>query len=294
MFSHALSFLLISFTTVSQNLRRFQSASSLLTVSMISLSIRKKSTVCHLSLQFEDDTLNEGKVVFDIFFMAHLPERDQDIDFYINIEIQDDFYPGYPLSARGVYYGGRMLSMQYEDQIKGSRYENLKKVYSIWICLNPPKEERGSITEISLDKKVLLGYNKLRKEDYDKLSVILLYLGEESKNECLGFLQTLFDGNIKEKRKIEVLEKDYGIKMNEELRKEIREMCNLDEYVANRGREEGLKKGKAEGLAQGIEKTTLKSLQSVMKHLQVDLKKAMEILELPVEDFSKYRQLLKH
>ena len=223
---------------------------------------------------------------FDIFFMAHLPESDQDIDFYINIEIQDDFYPGYPLSARGVYYGGRMLSMQYEDQIKGSRYENLKKVYSIWICLNPPKEERGSITEISLDKKVLLGYNKLRKKDYDKLSVILLYLGEESKNECLGFLQTLFDGNIKEKRKIEVLEKDYGIKMNEELRKEIREMCNLDEYVA--------KRGKAEGLAQGIEKTTLKSLQSVMKHLQVDLKKAMEILELPVEDFSKYQQLLKH
>ena len=124
--------------------------------------------------------------------------------------------------------------------------------------------------------------------------MILLYLGEESKNECLGFLQTLFDGRIKEKRKIEVLEKDYGIKMNEELRKEIREMCNLDEYVAKRGREEGLKKGKAEGLAQGIEKTTLKSLQSVMKHLQVDLKKAMEILELPVEDFLKYQQLLKH
>ena len=104
--------------------------------------------------QFEDDTLEEGKAVFDIFFMAHLPESDQDIDFYINIEIQDDFYPGYPLSARGVYYGSRMLSMQYEDQIRGSRYENLKKVYSIWICLNPPKEERGSITEISLDKNL--------------------------------------------------------------------------------------------------------------------------------------------
>ena len=260
----------------------------------ISINQKEVHRLSPFITQFEDDTLNEGKVVFDIFFMAHLPESDQDIDFYINIEIQDDFYPGYPLSARGVYYGGRMLSMQYEDQIKGSHYENLKKVYSIWICLNPPKEERGSITEISLDKKVLLGYNKLRKKDYDKLSVILLYLGEKSKNEYLGFLQTLFDGNIKEKRKIEVLEKDYGIKMNEELRKEIREMCNLDEYVANRGREEGLKKGKAEGLAQGIEKTTLKSLQSVMKHLQVDLKKAMEILELPVEDFSKYQQLLKH
>ena len=133
----------------------------------ISINQKEVHRLSPFITQFEDDTLKEGKAVFDIFFMAHLPESDQDIDFYINIEIQDDFYPNYPLSARGVYYGGRMLSMQYEDQIRGSRYENLKKVYSIWICLNPPKEERGSITEISLDKKVLRGYNKLRKKDYD-------------------------------------------------------------------------------------------------------------------------------
>ena len=169
--------------------------------------------------QFEDDTLEEGKAVFDIFFMAHLPESDQDIDFYINIEIQDDFYPGYPLSARGVYYGSRMLSMQYEDQIRGSHYENLKKVYSIWICLNPPKEERGSITEISLDKKVHVGYNRIRKEDYDKLSVILLYLSRESEEEILGFLQTLLDETIQSERKLAILEEEYGIVMDNETRK---------------------------------------------------------------------------
>ena len=205
--------------------------------------------------QFEDDTLKEGKVVFDIFFMAHLPESDQDIDFYINIEIQDDFYPGYPLSARGVYYGSRMLSMQYEDQIKGSHYENLKKVYSIWICLNPPKEERGSITEISLDKKVHVGYNRIRKEDYDKLSVILLYLSRESEEEILGFLQTLLDETIQSERKLAILEKDYGIVMDNETRKEIREMCNLGDYVEN--------KGMAKGIAKGIEEATIKSIQSI-------------------------------
>ena len=74
--------------------------------------------------------------------------------------------------------------------------------------------------------------------------MILLYLGEESKNECLGFLQTLFDGRIKEKRKIEVLEEDYGIVMDNETRK-IREMCNLGDYVEN--------KGMAKGIAKGIE-----------------------------------------
>ena len=169
--------------------------------------------------QFEDDSLKEGKAVFDIFFVARLPDSGHDIDFYINIEIQDDFYPGYPLSSRGVYYGGRMLSMQYEDQIRHSNYGNLKKVYSIWICLNAPKEERGSITEISLDKKVHVGYNRIRKEDYDKLSVILLYLGKESEEEILGLLQTLLDETIQSERKLAILEEEYGIVMDDETRK---------------------------------------------------------------------------
>ena len=179
--------------------------------------------------------------------------------------------------------------MQYEDQIKGSRYENLKKVYSIWICLNPPKEERGSITEISLDKKVHVGYNRIRKEDYDKLSVILLYLSRESEEEILGFLQTLLDETIQSERKLEILEEEYGIVMDNETRKEIREMCNLGDYVENKGIEKGL----AKGIAKGIEETTIKSIQSIMVHLQIDLNKAMELLDIPSSEFSKYEKLIK-
>ena len=175
--------------------------------------------------------------------------------------------------------------MQYEDQIKGSHYENLKKVYSIWICLNPPKEERGSITEISLDKKVHVGYNRIRKEDHDKLSVILLYLSRESEEEILGFLQTLLDETIQSERKLEILEEDYGIVMDNETRKEIREMCNLGDYVEN--------KGMAKGIAKGIEEATIKSIQSIMVHLQIDLNKAMELLDIPSSEFSKYEKLIK-
>ena len=239
--------------------------------------------------QFEDDTLEEGKVVFDIFFMAHLPESDQDIDFYINIEIQDDFYPGYPLSARGVYYGSRMLSMQYEDQIKGSRYENLKKVYSIWICLNPPKEERGSITEISLDKKVHVGYNRIRKEDYDKLSVILLYLSRESEEEILGFLQTLLDETIQSERKLAILEEEYGIVMDSKTRKEFREMCNLGDYVEN--------KGMAKGIAKGIEEATAEFasfIQNMMNQHHFTAEEVFDMMQIPEEKRKKYRQYLKN
>ena len=100
----------------------------------------------------------------------------------------------------------------------------------------------------------------------------------------------------KKKEKIEVLEKDYGIKMNEELRKEIREMCNLDEYVAKRGKEEGLKKGKAEGLAQGIEKTTLefsKFIQNMMNSHHFTAEEIFDMMQIPEEKRKKYRQYLK-
>ena len=235
--------------------------------------------------QFEDDSLKEGKAVFDIFFVARLPDSDSDIDFYINIEIQDDFYPGYPLSARGVYYGGRMLSMQYEDQIRHSNYGNLKKVYSIWICLNAPKEERGSITEISLDKKVHVGYNRIRKEDYDKLSVILLYLGKESEEEILGLLQTLLDETIQSERKLAILEEEYGIVMDDETRKEIRDMCNLGDYVENKG------------ITKGIEETTLKFIgfiQNMMKNNNMSAEEVFDMMQIPAKEREEYLTYLNH
>ena len=70
---------------------------------------------------------------------------------------------------------------------------------------------------------------------------------------------------------------------------EIREMCNLGDYVENKGIEKGL----AKGIAKGIEETTIKSIQSIMVHLQIDLNKAMELLDIPSSEFSKYEKLIK-
>ena len=66
---------------------------------------------------------------------------------------------------------------------------------------------------------------------------------------------------------------------------EIREMCNLGDYVEN--------KGMAKGIAKGIEEATIKSIQSIMAHLQIDLNKAMELLDIPSSEFSKYEKLIK-
>ena len=38
---------------------------------------------------------------------THLQEK---IGLYINLEAQADYYPGYPLEMRGIYYGARRLT----------------------------------------------------------------------------------------------------------------------------------------------------------------------------------------
>ena len=90
-------------------------------------------------LSNEDATLTEGTVTYDIRFMASAPVSGELIQLIINVEAQNDFYPGYPLIKRGIYYCSRMISAQYGTEFTQSRYADIKKVYSIWVCARPPK-----------------------------------------------------------------------------------------------------------------------------------------------------------
>ena len=61
----------------------------------------------------EDASVTEGTVTYDIRFMCSAPVSGESIRLIINIEAQNDFYPGYPLIKRGIYYCSRMISAQY-------------------------------------------------------------------------------------------------------------------------------------------------------------------------------------
>ena len=64
---------------------------------------------------------------YDIRFFAIAPVSGELIRLIINIEAQNDFYPGYPLIKRGIYYCSRMISAQYGTEFTNSHYENIKK-----------------------------------------------------------------------------------------------------------------------------------------------------------------------
>lgn len=91
----------------------------------------------------EDAVPNEGKVTYDVHFYVLVPEKER-IKLIINIEIQKDYYPGYDLVPRGIFYGARMISAQLKTEFGDDNYDDIKKVYSIWLCLNAPNKEAGT------------------------------------------------------------------------------------------------------------------------------------------------------
>ena len=97
---------------------------------------------------------------------------------------------------------------------------------------------------------------------------------------------------MKEKEKI--LENEYGITMTYEEKEEVEKMCNLSEYVWEKGlktgREEGLQEGLQEGLRTGINYGKLQNLvRMVLKKMRKDISYEItaELFEEPVEKIRK-------
>lgn len=168
-----------------------------------------------------DDTRNrlseEGTVTYDIRFHMHLPaENGQGCGkrLLFDLEAQKEYYVKYRLITRGIYYAARMLSAQKNREFTASEYSNLKKVYSIWICMNEEKDpgERSSLYRL---------------------------------------LNTLLSFSLTPEEKEHILEKEYGISMEMKIRKELEAMCNLSEAIEERGVERGMRQGLERGLERG-------------------------------------------
>lgn len=192
----------------------------------------------------EDTSLTEGTVTYDIRFLATAPVSGELIRLIINLEAQNDFYPGYPLIKRGIYYCSRMISAQYGTEFTNSHYENIKKVYSIWICMNPPKNRENSITRYYIAEENLVGRVKEQKADYDLMTAVMICLGkEDSGTDLLKLLNVLLSTETGSQDKCQILEEDFHIRMTQTLESEVSLMCNLSKGVEEKGIQKGIDKG---------------------------------------------------
>ena len=215
----------------------------------------------------EDKVNEEGTIFYDIRFFAWIPKSREKIRLIINVEAQKKYHTGYSLTTRGVFYGARMISAQLGTEFEIPEYDKIKKVYSIWICMNAPQYIGNAISEYKLEKTDLIPGIPDRRKEYDKLSVVMVCLNtkKETEDQFLGMLQTLFNTELAEKEKKERLEQEYEIQMENGFGKELSLMCNLSDTVEERGIQKGIEKGIEQVMEKGIEKGKLEMLFSLVR-----------------------------
>ena len=201
----------------------------------------------------EQSDQDEGTVTYDVLFYARVPGSGKRIKLLINIEAQRNT-TDYDLFHRAWFYLTRLVSSQKERDFTGQDYDGICKVYSIWLCFYLPKDEKSSISSYHLQKDDLVGYHDVPESVYDLMNIIMIHVGDdENTDTLLRFLRTVFLAQLTEKELTQKLQDDFGMKPNEETRKELTDMCNLSIGLKERA--------KAEGKVEGIAMTTLKIIK---------------------------------
>ena len=200
-----------------------------------------------LNDELESKIPGEGRAIFDIRFTITLPDGSR-TKIIINIEAQQKSNPGYSLLNRGIFYAARLISAQLSveftnDSSDKKQYDNMKKVYSIWICMNCPEDKKDSIINYSFEPHIIYqGNDKLKVyENCDLMNITFIHLSgkpDQSHHRLISMLDTLLakmDAETKKKK----LQEEHNLPMTIKLEKEMNDMCNLSAGI----REEGIRDG---------------------------------------------------
>ena len=232
----------------------------------------------------EDSTIKEGTVTYDIRFYAVVPRTAETIKLILNVEAQSDFYPGYPIIKRGLYYCSRMISSQYGVEFTNGHYEKIRKAISIWICADPPKYRENTITRYAVQEENVVGDIAEKRENYDLITAVIVCLGNEEDDKYTGILrllEVLLSSERKPDEKKRILQDDFNIKMTRELESEVLLMCNLSKGIEEKGIKEGIKEG------------ILSSIQNLMESMGWSAEQAMAALKIPESEQVQYVHGLK-
>ena len=204
--------------------------------------------------ELESKVPGEGRAIFDIRFTITLPDGSK-TKIIINIEAQQKSNPGYSLLNRGIFYAARLISAQLSveftnDGSDKEQYDNMKKVYSIWICMDCPEDKKDSIINYSFEPHIIYqGNDKLKLyKNCDLMNITFIHLSgkpDQSHHQLISMLDVLLakmDIETKKKK----LQEEHNLPMTIKLEKEMNDMCNLSSGIREESRLEGKLEGKLE------------------------------------------------
>ena len=186
-----------------------------------------------VGLNTENAEINEGLVRFDIIFYVRMKNGLSQI--IVNIEAQKDEPTEYKILNRAIFYVSRLISSQKERDFVNTNYDDIKQVFSIWICMNM---DDNSLSHIHLTKDELLKPCNW-KGNLDLLNIVLIGITNEipehdEKYEMHRLIGALLSSELKEQEKLDIIEHEYNIPISQEFREDVRIMCNLSQGIEDK------------------------------------------------------------
>lgn len=174
----------------------------------------------------------------------------------INIEAQKDEPKKYQIINRAVFYISRLVSSQKQRDFINMNYDDIKKVYSIWVCMGM---KENTMCHIHLTKDDLIGKHNWRG-NLDLLNIVMIGISDtlpehDNTYEMHRLLVALFTNTLNAKQKIDIINKEYDIPVESDIEEGVSIMCNLsqgiEEKALEKGRSAGIAEGRVAGIAQG-------------------------------------------
>ena len=183
-----------------------------------------------VGMNTENAEINEGLVRFDIIFYVRM--KDGISQVIVNVEAQKDEPSGYHILNRAVFYVSRLVSSQKERDFVKTNYNDIRRVFSIWVCMGM---DESSMAYVHLAKDDLLGSYPW-KGGLDLLNIVLIGISNElpehdEKYELHRLLSTILSMELSVDEKLGIMETEYSIHVDEKIREDVSAMCNLSQGI---------------------------------------------------------------
>ena len=144
-----------------------------------------------------------------------------------------------------------------------------------------------SLSHIHLEEEQIIGSHKW-KGDLDLLNIIIIGIAKslpekEEKYELHRLLSALLSSDLEVADKLDIMEKEYDIPLENDIRKDVKEMCNLSQGIREEAFEEGQEYDYREGQEKG-EKQKLVRVVTKMHEAKFPLEQIAAIAEISVEN----------
>lgn len=192
--------------------------------------VKEKDGQRIVGMNTENAEINEGLVRFDIIFYVRM--KDGISQVIVNLEAQKDEPASYDILNRAVFYVSRLVSSQKERDFVKTNYNDIKRVFSIWVCMSM---DENSMAYVHLVKDDLLGSCQW-KGSLDLLNIVMIGIANElpehdEKYELHRLLSTILSMELSVDEKLGIMETEYHIPVDDKLRKDVSAMCNLSQGI---------------------------------------------------------------